>query len=474
MAAVRIAYYGDDFTGSTDTLSVAVRAGLRAALFLRPPTDADLRAFGDLDCVGVAGTARSWPPEEMDRELPTIFGALAATGAEFIHYKTCSTFDSAPHVGSIGRALQLGLRTLGQSTAFIVGGQPGLGRYCAHANLYARAGQDGPVYRLDRHPTMSRHPITPMDEADLRVHLARQGLERVASFGVDRLPDATPRALDALLADGPRAVLFDVLEDTHLAGIGRLLWDRIARQAGPLLLAGPSGVEQALVAGWPDAARGRAAVGGMPAQAALRTRGAGDIAVDAASGLAAPRPPSSRPTPLAVAQTFVVAGSRSPVTAQQVRRAQADGFALLDIDPVQAARQALDAEPGPYCRDLAARAVQALQDGRSVVANTTLADEAPSGSGSALARFAGQLMRQVLRRHPLSRVGFAGGDTSSLAVQAWDARALTLAYTLSPGVAVCKVHADDPALDGVELMLKGGQMGPPDVFEALRQGRHVA
>lgn len=86
-------------------------------------------------------------------------------------------------------------------------------------------------------------------------------------------------------------------------------------------------------------------------------------------------------------------------------------------------------------------------------------------------------MRQVLQRHRLARVGFAGGDTSSLAVQAWSAssgaRALTLAYTLSPGVAVCKVHATDTALDGVELMLKGGQMGPPDVFEALRQGRRV-
>jgi hypothetical protein len=32
------------------------------------------------------------------------------------------------------------------------------------------------------------------------------------------------------------------------------------------------------------------------------------------------------------------------------------------------------------------------------------------------------------------------------------------------------MRADDPVLDGVELMLKGGQMGPPDVFERLLHG----
>lgn len=462
MGAVRIAYYGDDFTGSTDTLSVAVRGGLRAALFLRPPSLEDLRAFGALDCVGVAGTARSWSPEDMDRELPGIYAALAATGADVIHYKTCSTFDSAPHVGSIGRALQLGMKALGRSTAFIVGGQPGLGRYCVHANLYARAGQDGPVYRLDRHPTMRCHPVTPMDEADLRVHLARQGLERVLSFGVDRLAaDATPQGLDALLAEAPAAVLFDVLDQAHLRAIGRLLWDRISRYGGPLLLAGPSGVEQALLAG-------RAASGALKdtEQASLED----GRAASHADGRDEPPGVAGR-LPSPVDCTFVVAGSRSPVTAQQVQRAREAGFTLLDIDPVRAAANAACTDGGAYCQDLATRAVHVLQEGRSVVANTTLAGEAPSGSGRDLALFAGQLMRQVLRRHRLARVGFAGGDTSSLAVQAWNVRALTLAYTLSPGVAVCTMHADDPALDGVELMLKGGQMGPPDVFEALRQGR---
>jgi 3-oxoisoapionate kinase len=437
----RIAYYGDDFTGATDTLSVAVRGGLRAVLFLQTPRACDLAPFGELDCVGVAGEARSWSPQEMDRGLPDIYAALAATGAQAVHYKTCSTFDSAPHVGSIGRAVLLGLRALRQSTAYIVGGQPSLGRYCAYANLYARAGQDGQVYRLDRHPTMRCHPVTPMDESDLRVHLGRQGLDRIASFGLGKLAAAVPGALDAMLSDSPDAVLFDVLDDTHLAAIGRLLWDRIARRAGgPALLVGPSGVEQALLAAWSDKTR--------------------ETVVQC-------------PAPTPVDQVFIVAGSRSPVTARQIQCARDDGFAVLDIDPRRVAEQAGESDGGPYVRDLADSAVQLLRTGRSVIAQTTLADAAPADSGSKLATAAGRLMHQVLRRHRLARVGFAGGDTSSLAVRTWNARALTLAHTLSPGVAVCAIHSDDAVLNGVELMLKGGQMGPPDVFEALRQGRCV-
>jgi uncharacterized protein YgbK (DUF1537 family) len=77
-------------------------------------------------------------------------------------------------------------------------------------------------------------------------------------------------------------------------------------------------------------------------------------------------------------------------------------------------------------------------------------------------------MTQVLQRHPLARVGLAGGDTSSLAVQSWGIQALTLSYVLSPGVAVCRVHAPGKVHDGVELMLKGGQMGPPGLFQMLR------
>jgi uncharacterized protein YgbK (DUF1537 family) len=37
-AALRLAFYGDDFTGSTDGLEVLAFAGLRCALFLKAPS----------------------------------------------------------------------------------------------------------------------------------------------------------------------------------------------------------------------------------------------------------------------------------------------------------------------------------------------------------------------------------------------------------------------------------------------------
>jgi uncharacterized protein YgbK (DUF1537 family) len=35
------------------------------------------------------------------------------------------------------------------------------------------AAYQGRTYRIDRHPVMSRHPVTRMDEADLAAHLGR-------------------------------------------------------------------------------------------------------------------------------------------------------------------------------------------------------------------------------------------------------------------------------------------------------------
>jgi len=440
---VRFAYYGDDFTGSTDTLSSVVQGGWRAALFMKVPDAAQLAAFGELDCVGVAGTARAMSPAEMDAALPDIFRGLAATGAEVVHYKTCSTFDSAPHIGSIGHAVRLAQASLGSQPAMIVGGQPNLGRYCAFGNLFARAGQQGAVYRLDRHPTMSRHPVTPMDESDLARHLARQGLANIAGVDIVALDAADVDArVDAALHDGPDALLFDVLEPRHLTAVGRQLW----RQAGkhrPLFTVGPTGAAQALLAALAADEQGSAT----------------------ASSVTKPNARMARPK--AVSQTLIVAGSRSPVTAAQIRHAEHAGFVSIDLDPV------LLADAQASFAAVVEQLVNALQSGHSVVAHTTFADDShgrTAGFTRALAIGSGRLVREVLARHPLTRVGLAGGDTSSLAVESWGITALTLAYILAPGVGVCRVHAAGHPLDGIELMLKGGQMGPPEVFQALLAG----
>ncbi|MDQ2185092.1 four-carbon acid sugar kinase family protein [Alcaligenaceae bacterium A4P071] len=465
-STVTLAYYGDDFTGSTDTLATAVQAGWRAALFMRVPTAQDLAAFGPLDCIGIAGTARAQSPAQMDDTLPAIFRGLAATGAPFIQYKTCSTFDSAPHIGNIAHAMAIARQVLGARPALIVGGQPSLGRYCAFATLYARAGHDAAVYRIDRHPTMSRHPVTPMLEPDLRRHFAALGTPGIVSFDTVQLDHANDEArcaaLDTMLAASPTAVLFDAMTPQHLARIGALLRHRAQAAGGQQLLVGPTGVLQALTTS-KDAARNAAsnAAGVASASSSLPAR---PIASERLANARA----VSAPTPAEVGQTFIISGSRSPITAAQIDAAEAAGFVSLSIDA-----QAMVSQAVWYVDVLADTIAQSLAAGLSVIAHSTLSDGSRSKHPEfteALARGCGQLMRQVLARHSLQRVGFAGGDTSSIAVASWHIQALTYSFSLSPGVAVCRIHAPDSPLDGVELMLKGGQMGPPDVFTALLGG----
>ena len=61
-----------------------------------------------LDAIGVAGESRSRDPEWMSAHLPQIFTRLSELRAGVCHYKVCSTFDSSPETGSIGRAREIG------------------------------------------------------------------------------------------------------------------------------------------------------------------------------------------------------------------------------------------------------------------------------------------------------------------------------------------------------------------------------
>ena len=180
---LRLAFYGDDFTGSTDALEVLAFSGLRCALFLSVPTPAQMEALGGFDAIGVAGSSRAMTNAELDAHLPGVFAGLAALPTPLVHYKVCSTFDSAPATGSIGHVMELARQTFSQPLVPIVAATPALGRYCLFGHLFARSGTDGQVYRIDRHPIMSVHPVTPMLESDLAQHLGRQ-----TTMAIGKLP----------------------------------------------------------------------------------------------------------------------------------------------------------------------------------------------------------------------------------------------------------------------------------------------
>jgi uncharacterized protein YgbK (DUF1537 family) len=429
---LRYAFYGDDFTGASDTLATVAQSGLRALLFPGVPDRQRLASAGALDVLGIAGTSRALVPDAMREELAPAGRFLASLAVPVLHYKCCSTFDSAPEIGNLAVALRLLVAESTPRLMPIVGGQPSLGRYCFMGNLFAAA-SDGEVYRIDRHPTMSRHPVTPMHESDLRRHLAAQGLERIDLVDVRTL-DAGDEAIDARLAQlqgKNEAVLFDATDAGHLARIGRVL----CREAthGTVVALGASSVAQALILHW---------------------RAAGELPPEAA----APR------VPAATTPVFALAGSQSPVTARQIELARAH----YKVVPLDTRRLVAD----PSANDLyATTCAAALRSGRSVLAHTgAVQDGGPAGND--VARACGRLLARVLELAPdVRRVGVAGGDTSSLSVGALDVWGLSFVGALGPGVGLVRAHADERRFDGLELLLKGGQMGPPEIFELLLAGR---
>lgn len=167
-----ISFYGDDFTGSTDVMEALSTHGVKTILFTRIPTPVEFAPYTDYDAFGIAGTSRSQTPEWMDKNLPEMFEWLKSVEATFTHYKVCSTFDSSPSIGSIGRAIEIGARIFEQPIVPLIVGAPQLKRYTFAGHLFA--GYQGQTWRIDRHPVMSRHPVTPMHESDLRLHLAQQ------------------------------------------------------------------------------------------------------------------------------------------------------------------------------------------------------------------------------------------------------------------------------------------------------------
>ena len=444
---VLLAFYGDDFTGSTDAMEVMAFAGLKTVLFTRTPTPEDLASVADYQIVGVAGTSRARSPEWMDENLPTVFERLSALRPAILHYKVCSTFDSSPEIGSIGRAIDIGMRVAGDEWSPCIVGAPQLKRWQVFGNLFAGAGGVG--HRIDRHPTMSRHPVTPMREGDLRLHLARQTARQVE--GID-FPDLALAHRSDRIGEARRhgsVVFLDVLDDRSQIEAGSIVWNE---RNGMLFTASSSGLQYALVAHW-------------------RALGL----------LKETDHPLSEAQP--VDRILVLSGSCSPATAEQIERAEASGFAGIRMNVLAVVDQdAVEAE----LRRIVIEAKEAFGRGASVVvyAAKTVDDEsfgnlqefcrtggvpfsdAQAAIGSAL----GAVAERLVGPCGLRRILAAGGDTSGRVMGSLPVTALEAAHPFAPGAPRCRAHAEEPAFAGLEIILKGGQVSGESLFLDARKG----
>ena len=416
---LRAAFYGDDFTGSVDALLQFARRGWTGRLFVGLPDAAALeRAATECDVVGIAGIARSLPTADLDAEVRPVLQALAALRPRVVQYKACSTADSSPTIGSIGRVLELGREVVGEQTVPFVFAQPDFGRYTLHGVHFAAEG--GIVYRLDRQPTMSTHPTTPMTEPDLAVHFSYQtdlpiGSIPFTAYGGEDGADLA----DLILGSGDAAVVLDAALDEHLEAIGRAL----GRLDEPVFAVGSGGLS---------------------------------LAIAASEGQAAVPLPTRTGTPGSV---IAVSGSRSSQTRRQMDAAAAAGWLVQPL--------ALEASRASAQLDWV---LSALRAGNSVALSSDDADTTATARPvlEALAEAAAAMVAGAAGAGAARRIIVCGGDTSSRVTRLLGVESLSIAANPEGNIVLLTAHAADPAIDGLELLLKGGQVGAVDLFDGIR------
>ena len=446
-----LTFYGDDFTGSTDAMESLARAGVRTVLFLKTPTPEILDNYTNLGAVGVAGNSRAMAPEDMEHTLPEIFSQLNALGAPLFHYKVCSTFDSSPEIGSIGCAIDLGQQIFASPFVPVLVGTPRLGRYTVFGNHYARSGLDGEIYRLDQHGPMRNHPVTPMQESDLRTHLSQQTDKEIGLFDIlqlDTRESDTEERFRTVLDSGGEIIFFDMLYEDQLSVAGRLMWNQ-ASQEVPLFVVGASGVEYALTAHW---------------------RATGELAE-----------PQEFESPGQVEQLLAVSGSCSPVTEQQIDRALEKGFSEIPLDP---ARLVDPENVDEESRAAIQKTLDQVSEGNSVIVHTCRGPQDPRieatekrlaalgyegldatlKGGRILGEAIGRILQSVLEQTNIRRTVVVGGDTSSYIADQLDIEAVEMIAPAAPGAPLCRVYSEEGTLDGLEIVFKGGQMGGQDFF----------
>jgi 3-oxoisoapionate kinase len=446
-----LAFYGDDFTGSTDALEFMSRAGARTVLFIEPPTLQQIAHYKGVQAVGVAGLSRSLSPEEMERQLPPVFEALSQLQPRHIHYKVCSTFDSSPTVGNIGKAMEIGAEVLDAEWIPLLVAAPALGRFCTFGNLFARMGigSQGQIYRLDRHPSMRVHPITPSTESDLRLHLAKQTNRKIGLLDIVQImrPDAY-QIVQQLVKEDFKTVLIDALYEEQMPIIGQLM-DKSSANNKPLFSVGSSGIEMALGGYWQN-------------QGILEIRENWEI------------PPNNDPI-------LVLSGSCSPVSAQQIAWANKHGFASVAVDTA-----AIAAKPSnvSVLQKTIDETIEKLTAGQSVIVQTSSHNTDPrieathrifesqgytqaqirTLTGQILGNALGVIAKEITKKIEVNRIVVAGGDTSSYAARAMGIEAVEMLAPLTPGAPICLAHAPNSPLDKKQIIFKGGQVGAENYY----------
>ena len=233
---MKIGVIADDFTGASDIALTLAEGGMRTVQYVGVPHGA---AAGDTDAGVVALKTRTSSAKDAVTQSLAACRWLQAQGAEQFIFKICSTFDSTDQ-GNIGPVAAALAAHLGETHVLTCPAFPENGRSVYMGHLFVDD-------MLLSESGMQDHPLTPMNDADLRRVLAAQTTWDVGHVPIGVVRDGTV-SLRKVLTEMPRSlVIVDAIEDKDLHIIGTAAKDR-------RLLIGGSGIAIGLPANF-DARR---------------------------------------------------------------------------------------------------------------------------------------------------------------------------------------------------------------------------
>ena len=404
----------DDFTGATDLANMLARAGMRTVLVLGRPAPDD--PLPEAEAAVVALKSRTAPVAEAVGDSVAAWDWLAGGGARQCYFKYCSTFDStqAGNIGPVSAAL---MKATGADFTVYCPAFPEAGRTIYRGHLFVF---DQPLHESP----LKDHPLTPMTDSNLMRWLSPQlGGEEVGLIGFDAVEagaEAIRARVEALQAQGVRHAVVDALTDAHLVALGTAC-------DGMALVTAGSGLGL-----------------GLPGNFAR----AGELTGGAADRL-----------PVVGGAAVLLSGSCSAATNAQVARWEADGGALLRLDPLALAEGSMDAA---QAWDWAA-----AQAGQALIAATAPPDAVRAAQAKLGTARAAEIVEETLsgiavraRQAGVRRFVVAGGETSGAVASALGVARLRVGPQIAPGVPWCATEGEAP----IALALKSGNFGGASFF----------
>ena len=449
-----LSFYGDDFTGTTSTAEALTISGIPTIIFVKPPTAQFLRNhFPRVHAIGVAGISRSLPTENLIKILKPTFQRMKTYGAPLFLYKICSTFDSSPEIGNIGKAIEIGLNVFSSRFVPILAAAPRFGRFTLFGNHFVALGQE--IFRLDRHPSMSIHPVTPMQESDLRRHLAKQthlDCSLITILTLVKGRRQVKKQIQNRLTKNSPLILFDTYSNTHLNTVCSVIWG-YTEHGKTLFCVGSQELGYGLAKEWerwgivryrydPERVRG--------------------------SGKCGP--------------VLVISGSCAAVTGRQIEWAAAHRYLEIGI---QTEMLFENTSRKKEMERVAREAISALKVGSSVVLHSAIGPSdtrifrtkelvedlgmTSQNTVDILGQTLGELARRIILISRVQRLILSGGDTAGRVTKTLGIWALQVGRSVGVPAPLCYAYSTYPEINGLQIAYKGGQVGGDNYFDVVQR-----